>query len=73
MDMPPLTISGHQIGPEQPTYIIAEIGINHEGDVDVCARLIEQSVKVCTGYGKSRTVLKSSLKPGRYGEHVQLC
>lgn len=29
------------IGYEQPTYIIAEIGLNHNGDVDIAKRLID--------------------------------
>lgn len=34
----------HKIGSGQPTFIIAEIGINHEGNVDVCAKMIEKAV-----------------------------
>lgn len=32
-----------KIGEGQPTYIISEIGVNHEGNVDVCAKMIEAS------------------------------
>ncbi len=39
---------GHkQLGPGQPCYIIAEIGINHNGDIDLAKRLI--SVAVAAG------------------------
>ena len=31
------------IGPGEPTYIIAEIGINHEGDPDVCLKMIKEA------------------------------
>ena len=31
------------IGPGEPTYIIAEIGINHEGDPDVCQKMIKEA------------------------------
>jgi N,N'-diacetyllegionaminate synthase len=36
-----------KIGPSAPVFIIAEIGINHEGDVGACARLIEAAA--CAG------------------------
>ncbi len=32
-----------KIGTGQPTYIISEIGVNHEGSVDACAKMIEAS------------------------------
>ena len=35
------------VGPGQPCYVIAEIGINHNGDVDLAKRLI--SVAVAAG------------------------
>ena len=31
-------IAGVAIGPGHPTYVIAEIGINHGGDEAVCAK-----------------------------------
>ncbi len=33
------------IGHNQPTYIIAEIGINHNGSMDIAKQLIEESAK----------------------------
>lgn len=32
------------VGPSQPTYIIAEIGINHNGSVDIARQLIDAAV-----------------------------
>ena len=40
-------IGNKQVGPGQPCYVIAEIGINHNGDVDLAKRLI--SVAVAAG------------------------
>ncbi len=40
-------IAHKQLGPGQPCYVIAEIGINHNGDVDLAKRLI--SVAVAAG------------------------
>ncbi len=34
-------IGQHQIGQDQPVFIIAEVGINHHGDVTLCKQLIE--------------------------------
>lgn len=36
-----LTIAGRVIGPDEPPYIIAEIGANHNGDMALCRRLID--------------------------------
>jgi N-acetylneuraminate synthase len=34
-------IGGHLIGEGQPAYVIAEIGLNHNGDVEIAKRLID--------------------------------
>ena len=39
--MPSLFIGPRQVGPGQPVYVIAEIGINHNGDVQMARKLIE--------------------------------
>ncbi len=33
-------IAGRLVGDEQPTYVVAEIGINHNGDLDLARKLI---------------------------------
>ena len=43
----PVTIGTKRLGSDQPCYIIAEIGINHNGDLDLAKRLI--SVAVAAG------------------------
>ncbi|HSU20148.1 MAG TPA: N-acetylneuraminate synthase family protein [Acidobacteriaceae bacterium] len=45
--MNPVRIGKRLVGPGQPCYIIAEIGINHNGDIDLAKRLI--SVAVAAG------------------------
>jgi N-acetylneuraminate synthase len=42
-----VTIGGRRIGDGHPCYVIAEIGINHNGDVDLAKRLV--SVAVAAG------------------------
>ncbi len=36
-----IAIAGRPIGPGHPAYVIAEIGLNHNGDVDLATRLID--------------------------------
>jgi N-acetylneuraminate synthase len=36
-------IGGRQIGPDQPPFVIAEIGINHEGDMGKARRMIDDA------------------------------
>ena len=45
--MSTVKIGNKQLGPGQPCYIIAEIGINHNGDIDLAKRLV--SVAVAAG------------------------
>jgi N-acetylneuraminate synthase len=45
--MSTVKIGNKQLGPDQPCYVIAEIGINHNGDIDLAKRLI--SVAVAAG------------------------
>jgi N-acetylneuraminate synthase len=42
-----VTIGNRRVGADQPCYIIAEIGINHNGNIDLAKRLI--SVAVAAG------------------------
>lgn len=39
------TIAGQTIGPGKPVFVIAEIGINHNGDVEIAKRLIDVAVE----------------------------
>jgi N-acetylneuraminate synthase len=45
--MNPVQVGKKSLGPGHPCYIIAEIGINHNGDIDLAKRLI--SVAVAAG------------------------
>lgn len=40
-DIPDISIAGRAVGPDHPTYVIAEISSNHLGDRDRALRLIE--------------------------------
>jgi N-acetylneuraminate synthase len=40
-----ITVGNRTIGPGHPSYIIAEIGINHNGSVDLARKLIDAAVE----------------------------
>lgn len=37
----PITIGTHRVGPEEPLFVIAELGINHGGDLDRALALVD--------------------------------
>jgi len=41
----PVTIGDLQVGVGQPVYVIGEIGINHNGDVEIAKKLIDVAVE----------------------------
>ena len=41
MTTTPVTVGNHQVGLGHPCYVIAEIGINHNGDMAIAQRLID--------------------------------
>ncbi len=38
-----------RIGTGEPVLVIAEIGINHEGDPEICARMIDEAASSSPG------------------------
>lgn len=59
------SISGRQIGDGAPCYIIAEVGINHDGDEDLARDLIAASAKAGADGVKFQTVnVDESYMPG---------
>ena len=36
-----IRIGDRRIGPNEPCYIIAEVGINHNGDIDLAKQLVD--------------------------------
>lgn len=44
-EIAPVAIGDHQIGPGQPVYLIGEIGINHNGDVEIAKQLMDVAKK----------------------------
>ena len=40
------TICGRRIGPDESPLVVAEIGINHEGELDKALRMVEDAARV---------------------------
>ena len=57
--IPPVPFGARAIGPGLPVVIIAEIGINHEGDPDACLRLVEAAAKAGVDAVKLQTIKAS--------------
>jgi len=41
--LPTLQLGSQNVGESEPTYIIAEIGINHQGEVEIAKKLIKEA------------------------------
>lgn len=52
----PIKFGSRFIGPGHPMAIIAEVGINHEGGADTCARLIEAAARAGADAIKLQTI-----------------
>ena len=44
-DIACVSIGRHRIGPGEPTFIIAEAGVNHDGDLDKALRLVDAAAE----------------------------
>ncbi len=51
-----LPFGSHSIGPSQPVVIIAEIGINHEGNIQDCIRMVEAAAEAGADAVKLQTI-----------------
>lgn len=43
--MPPFDIAGRDIGPGHPCFLIAEAGVNHNGDIELARRLVDAAAE----------------------------
>lgn len=60
-----VTIGSRTIGPSHPTYIIAEIGSNHDGDLDTAKRLIQTASRCGADAAKFQLYREHDLYPGQ--------
>ncbi len=52
---PSLNIAGHQIGPDNPPMVIAEIGINHEGSLIIAKQMVDAAGRAGAKFIKHQT------------------
>jgi len=64
--MKELEISGFKIGGNNPTFIIAEIGLNHNGDVDIAKDMIEEAKKCGANAAKFQMFDVNELYPEKH-------
>lgn len=70
--MEKLNIGGRAIGPGEPPYIIAEIGANHNGDMELCRRIIDAAAESGADAVKLQSWSKSSLiSKGEYARNTR--
>lgn len=69
--MEKLNLAGRMVGPGEPPYIIAEIGSNHNGDMDLCRLLIDSAISCGADAVKFQSWSKSSLvSKAEYGRNT---
>ena len=66
-----ITISGHQIGPGAPAFIIAELSANHNQDLDLAKRLIHAAADAGADAVKLQTYTPDSLTLDCDNEHFR--
>ena len=54
-------VGGWSIGPGNPCFVIAEAGVNHNGDVDLAVKLIDEAVKARADAVKFQTFRAEAL------------
>jgi N-acetylneuraminate synthase/N,N'-diacetyllegionaminate synthase len=54
--IPTIPFGSKRIGPGLPVVVIAEIGINHEGDAETCARMINSAAEAKADAVKLQTI-----------------
>ena len=70
--MEKLNIAGRAVGPGEPPYIIAEIGANHNGDMELCRRIVDAAVECGADAVKLQSWTKSSLiSRGEYARNTR--
>jgi N-acetylneuraminate synthase len=52
---PEITIAGRKIGPAHPPLVVAEIGINHEGSLDVAKEMVDAAARAGVEIVKHQT------------------
>ncbi len=59
--MEKINLGGHLVGPGEPPYVIAEIGSNHNGDMQLCRKMIDVAKQCGADAVKFQSWSKQSL------------
>ena len=70
--MAEIKIGDRLVGDDQPTYVIAEIGVNHNGILDYAFQLIDASVRAGADAVKFQKRNLEKLYPTKYLENSNL-
>ena len=54
--MNPIEIGAHKVGPDEPVFIIAEAGINHNGDMETARKLVDVAAEAGAHAVKFQTI-----------------
>lgn len=74
--MPEIVISSRRIGPDHPPFVIAEIGINHEGSEEKAIRMIDAAAAAAAECVKFQThvvadeMIENDVVPGNADESI---
>ena len=71
--MPTIKIGDRLVGDGHPTFIIAEIGVNHNGILDYAFQLIDASVRAGVDAVKFQKRNLKKLYPKKYLDNVNVC